>query len=234
MPNAVNTNIYQNRVKEVMSLFTQENYDEKEVMEFVGRTGKYRIDINRYVGSTGKYNLKGSACSFFNNNILLKTWYCIDNSAEFYRLITHKNGKDYLLFRQDLYGYSVLDIETTQIMHFFPDYSLNTGETFIWADVYYNPINNILAVCGCYWACPNSVQLFTFDDPISEVPTFIDIISCLDGDYDVYDEIDFIKWKDGDLHIRLTLVENGTIESLIIPQEKYTAWLCDKTVAKNL
>jgi len=63
---------------------------------------------------------------------------------------------------------------------------------------------------------------------------FIDIISCLDGDYDVYDAIDFIKWKDGDLHIRSTLVENGTIESLIIPQEKYTAWLCDKTVAKNL
>ncbi len=88
-------------------------------------------------------------------------------------------------------------------------------------EYHYNSENNVIAVEGCYWACPYSVQLFSFENPMNENPKFVDIISCLDGDYDVYDELVFSKWEDGNLHLKAYLAENLPAVELVIPKETY-------------
>jgi len=234
MSNGIYSDKYKLRVKKVVQLFKEENLKNSEFITFKGISGKYTLQIDSFSENIEECSYSGSKCSFLVNGSVIKTWYCIDDSAPFYELITHKNGKEYLLFRQDLYGYSVLDIKNTKIMQFFPECSLNGKETFIWTEVHYSPINNILAVFGCYWSCPYSVQLFIFDDPLNESPRFIDILSCIDESYDIYDDIEFLKWENGDLHLKAFLIENGKYTELVIPHEKYLNWLSDDNTVKYL
>ena len=230
MANAVNSDKYKKKIQDIIPIFQEKNLKDSSEIRF---SNTYSIIIDDYAANIGDYCHKGSYCRFYKDDNILKEWHCVDNSAAFYQIITHQNGKDYLIFRQDLYGYSVLDIENKVIMRFFPEYSLNIGETFIWTKVNYNLENNVLAVSGCYWSCPDSVQLFNFENPMNESPKFVDIISCLDGDYDVYDELIFLKWKNGNLHLKAYLVEGKTVE-LVITKEQYMGWLSDDKLAKYL
>lgn len=102
-----------------------------------------------------------------------------------------------------------MDVETMEMMQFFPECSLNSVEMFIWTGVNYNSEDNLLAVEGCYWACPYSVQLFDFEHPMSEQAKFVDIRTCIDGDYDMYEELEFLRWDAGDLYLKAYLVENS-------------------------
>lgn len=231
MANAAATQKYKKYQEEFLPLFKTENLSKKEQLQL---SGTYNISIEKYSAKIGEYNRRGSRSFFFKGEEFIKEWYCIDDDAQFYSLIIHKDGREYLVFKQDLYGYSVLDIEKRSIMQFFPEYSLDTGETFIWTDIHYNQANNILAVGGCYWACPYSVQLFNFTDPMSETPVFVDIISCLDGDYDVYEELEFMAWEEDRLKLKAFLFESEEKTELMIDSDKYMAWLSDRALAKFL
>lgn len=116
------------------------------------------------------------------------------------------------------------DISSGTTMQFFPEASIDGAETFIWTDIYYNPISNVIAVSGCYWGCPSSVQLFTFDDPMSDKQKYIDL-KCFDGDFDIYEDVDFIKWNNGNIHITRYAIESESNEEIIITQSEYLEYL---------
>jgi len=188
----------------------------------------YSVQVSEYLGKVSAYNIRGSECSLIdgNENVVAK-WRSIDNDGDFYRVIKHRNGKDYLIFRQDLYGYSVLDISARKIMQFFSETSLNS-ETFIWTDVNYNHITSVLAVGGCYWACPNSTLLFSFDDPMSENQKYVDLIECFEGGYDNYDSVDFLRWNGRDLIVARYVLETKANEESVIKADEYLFWLSEK------
>lgn len=51
-----------------------------------------------------------SRCQVLNaDGGIIANWQSVYNRSDFYTPIAHQNGKQYLLFRQDLYGYSVLE-----------------------------------------------------------------------------------------------------------------------------
>lgn len=234
MPNAVHTDKYRLHKTELMTLFSDENLTDSKTLEIKGKLEDCRIVSKHYTGKIGEYNRQGVKCSLYKNDILITQWDSFNDSSLFYQLISHRNGKEFLIFRQDLYGYSVLDIEKNEIMQFFPECSYDGIETFIWTGADYNLENNLLAVSGCYWACPYGVQLFSFENPMSEKPKCVDIISCLDGDYDVYGELIFLKWEKEDLHLEAFLVENSKSIEFVIPKEKYMGWLNNDKTAQFL
>jgi hypothetical protein len=88
---------------------------------------------------------------------------------QFVNLVKHRNGKDYLVYRKDLYGYSVYDVADRKNADYFPKESLDGGETFIWCSVKYCAVNDVLAVDGCYWACPYGFMFYDFSNPM-ELP----------------------------------------------------------------
>lgn len=69
---------------------------------------------------------------------------------------------------------------------------------------------------------------------MSETPVFVDIISCLDGDYDVYEELEFMAWEEDRLKLKAFLFESGENTDLTIDSDKYMAWLSDRSLAKFL
>lgn len=79
-------------------------------------------------------------------------------------IIRHGGGA-YLLFRAELYGYSVLNLSTLKAAHYMPLERLDNQENFIWADAVYCQSAGLLFVSGCYWACPYSLIAVDFTAP---------------------------------------------------------------------
>ena len=59
----------------------------------------------------------------------------------------------------------------------------------------------MLAVEGCYWACPFGLHLVDFSEPMRE-SKWVDVIDLLDGDYDNYDGAEFVRWDGGALVLK--------------------------------
>lgn len=158
---------------------------------------------------------------------MVYTWDNINDDGEFYRLLPHANGNHYLVFREDLYGYSVLEVETGRTMHYIPEKSWpldgRQEETFIWTGVAYDAATNLLAVWGCYWACPNSMVFLDFSDPLSEQDCgcWVEMHEIMDPDYDLFDDIDMINWnvRGWTCFECTSATDTGRTEELV-PQEK--------------
>lgn len=182
---------------------------------------------------TSRY--QGGVCRAARHQLLdsggqvVYTWDNINDDGEFYRLLPHANGNHYLVFREDLYGYSVLEVETGRTMHYIPEKSWPLDgrqgeETFIWTNVAYDAATNLLAVWGCYWACPNSMVFLDFSDPLSEQDCgcWVEMHEIMDPDYDLFDDIDMINWNvQGWTCFECTSAteDTGRTEELV-PQEK--------------
>lgn len=161
----------------------------------------------------------------------LYTWRNLNDDAEFSKLICHSNGRHYLIFRRDLYGYSVLELETLQEFHYIPHQAYPAkgekfSETFIWIGVEYDVCTNLLAVEGCYWACPSSVVLLDFTNPLAEhgCEEWTDLQELIDADYTTYEDIEFSKWDgaQGKLHITAYNNTTDTKDNLLLNISKQT------------
>lgn len=172
---------------------------------------------------------------------------CVNDDCDFFKLIQHSNGKNYLVFRRDLYGYSLLEIETLKDFHYYPVCSLGFianeetfEETFIWTDVLYNPLNNLMVVFGCYWACPWDLALVDFSEPFEPAENQVCITFKKDiGDIEAYSwqknllviNSKHSKWnkgckpKKGQAYNGVYVKENTTI---INKTHKFTEAICRK------
>ena len=154
----------------------------------------------------------GAVCRLFKNNEEIFQWKSIYGISRTSQIIKHTNGKSYLIFTEDLYGYSVLELETLKSIHYLPECSYREGEdfdeTFIWIEMFYNSYNNMLAVSGCIWAAPYSVVLVDFSDPLKIVTAknWFDIRMPIDPNYMKYGHIDFKEWDKDRL---ICISENG-------------------------
>ena len=192
-----------------LSLFTPEHrFPELEHTEELADGFSTRFQA--FNGEIGRFHLHMSENTLLGKDgKVLFLWRDTDDEGEFASLIHHANGKHYLVFRFNLYGYGVLELESEQDMRYLPLQSFpaereNLEETFIWTGVNYDPRSNLLAVSGCYWACPFSTIVLDFTNPLIEQPTenWLDVRSIIDPGYEIYDDIDFVSWENGELRLK--------------------------------
>ncbi|MGM9680410.1 MAG: hypothetical protein ACI3XR_02785 [Eubacteriales bacterium] len=157
----------------------------------------------------------------------LFTWHNTDTAGEFFYLFHHSDGSRYLLYREDLYGYGILNPDTTESHHEIPLSSVQKGdgfrETFIWTDPRYDPKNSLLAVSGCLWAAPYSVILLDFTDPMAEHPSekWVDLHDILDLGYQKYSGIDLHGFDhEGNLLLDAEPADSDGTVRLCIPAEE--------------
>ena len=187
--------------------------------------GEDRELAGGYSLRTEHYRSKSSRSALSRHRLLdhrgetVYTWDNIDNDGEFASLIPHTNGRHYLVFREDLYGYSVLEAETGRGVHYVPDRSWEKGwETFIWTGVRYDSRTSLLAVSGCYWACPTSTIVLDFTHPLTPQERWLELHEILDPGYDKYDDLIFDGWDDEKgLLLRGFSVETLQYEPLAVP-----------------
>lgn len=186
----------------------------------------YSVHTRVYIRETeDAVLLNGSENELIDNaGAVCFSWRNIDRSGEFYYCFRHADGERYFLFRQDLYGYSVLRLSDKAVFHYIPAQSFpadrtDFAETFIWTDAAYDPESNLLAVSGCFWACPYSVMIVDFSAPFAVNEICTDIHEVIDGGYTMYDDADFLRWNKG-LLIRVERSDGGGAEEITIPYGK--------------
>jgi hypothetical protein len=77
----------------------------------------------------------------------------------------HPNGHDYLICGEDYQGQTVIELDTGKRVDHLPD-EAKAGHGFCWAQHFISPDRRVLAVEGCYWACPYEVAIFDFGNPL--------------------------------------------------------------------
>lgn len=221
MPNAVNSAQYQARIKQAEALFEEQNFTQRQTINL---DSGYEIVKDAYGPSTASFG-GGEYTLFDTRKTQIKTWRCIDDRAEFFSLIRHANGKFYLVFRQDLYGYSVLELDRGRIMRFVPDAWALGKESFIFSGVHYLRGWDALAVDGCYWAAPNGVHLVSFAEPMSEEQRYVDVLDCIRGGYDIYEQADFAGFEGNELSLKCFRADALRYEKVKISREQYREWM---------
>lgn len=197
----------------------------------------YTVRVQPYTAGAGKipgypYSVRASeSCLLDPDGQVAYTWQNLHDDGDFRRLIPHKNGSLYLVFRRDLYGYSVLEVETGRELHYipgesFPEDQKDFRETFIWTDAWYDPDSGLLAAPGCYWAGTNSAVVIDFRDPLALQEEWVELHEVIDPDYDRYDDLNFAGWdREKGLLFRAFSVETLEYEPLSVPVEALWAEL---------
>lgn len=237
MINIAYTPEYQNARKEWETVFAPKNFTETESMQPVSGDceyrimhllrwakgmEKYRIERSYYEAENDGQKLWGAETTIFDAaGTIVFQYRTDDDDADFIALIQHSNGHEYFLFRTGLYGYGVYDLAAKQEFCYIPD----APETFIWTDVHYNPTVNMLAVEGCFWACPMGVILLDFTDPMKE-SEWVDVTLALDRTYVKQDN--FSRWHNSSLMLKEDEAgidaKAGAPVELEITERQYREW----------
>ena len=158
-------------------------------------------------------NKDGEICRLYKDDDLVYEWKNIYGKSRFATIINHSDSNKYLVFDEDLYGYSVLNLKTLDCIHYIPSESrLDNKETFIWCNVNYNQKNNLLVVSGCYWATSYSLIVLDFTKPmeIIESSNWFNLPSKyyelgMDIDFKYFDNNKLVCMLDGDKDNILTI-----------------------------
>lgn len=116
-------------------------------------------------------------------------------------LIFTVKDREYLFFREDLYGYSVLDISDGHVMHYIPAGEYN--ESFIIVQSLFCEDISAALCHGCIWAAPYSVCLCDLSDPMSEPKGYLMMEDVIDPSGDLrsgsnyFEDISLKEIKDG-------------------------------------
>ena len=199
---------YKNWRKQYDYLFAEENRYPQQDEQFE-LMGGYTVCVKAYFYD-GELHLNGSENELLDKDgKTVYTWRNLDEDGAFCTMFRHRNGKRYLVFRIELYGYSVLEVESGQNMHYVPacvhpNEGEKAEEVFIWTGADYDAKSNLLAVSGCIWACPYSIVVLDMSNPLLPQPSerWLDVRDIVDSDDSRFDDIDFSRWEDGALILR--------------------------------
>lgn len=154
---------YLERRKNIEKVFVPANKvnDSKRIVS--SPDGNFQFEYHRY--STGPKTWEYSRCvvsRVLDGKIIadIKRNY----SAFWHVWVNHPNGNQYFLCGEDYQGYSVVNLTTGGYHAYFPEAGYK-GAGFCWAFVYPSPDGLVLAVDGCYWACPYDLVFYDFREP---------------------------------------------------------------------
>lgn len=154
---------YIERRKKIEQTFIPENKvaDSKKII--VSPSGVFQFEFHRYSKGpkTWEYS-RAIVTRISDGNIIadIKRNY----SHFWHTWVKHPNGNEYLLCGEDYQGYSVVNLTTGNYHVYFPETGYK-GAGFCWTAVYPSPDGLVLAVDGCYWACPYDLVLYDFREP---------------------------------------------------------------------
>jgi len=201
---------YQLSIQKMRSAYKKHNFLETE----------YKDLGDGYIVKANSYGTKGCG----ENNVayervfIQKCYLMYQNKTIFeyesiYRMpritaeiIHHQNGQKYFLFKSDLYGLNVYNMEDKSVFYYIPEglwhhYQYVLGESFIITDIHYDSETNKIAYEGCYWGGTNDVMVGDFTEPMNFAPELVSMHEIVDPEYELYDDIDFSRWENGELYL---------------------------------
>jgi hypothetical protein len=216
---------YTERRKVIDDFFVPENriVDFAQVIE--SPCGKYRLEICRYSTGPKTWNYSRGIIKRKHDDQIVAD--IKRNYGQFWHAwVQHPNGNDYMLCGEDYQGYSVVNLTTGTSHVYFPDAGCD-GWGFCWTAVYPSPDRLMLAVDGCYWACPYEVVFVDFRSPeqlpLPELARSGDLVDCegwLDNDTFAFTREYVVRKSDGAPYDSLTAEDQEVLDNASSTEER--------------
>ncbi len=155
---------YNEQRKAIEEVFERYSKIADSEQEFVSPSGLYKLATSKYGnGQEVCWNYsRGVVSEIASGKILADVK---RNIGHFWHTwIEHPNENEYLLCGEDYQGYSVVNLTQETYQVHFPDAGYE-GFGFCWTAAYPSPDKLMLAVDGCFWACPYEVVFYDFREP---------------------------------------------------------------------
>jgi len=181
---------YRKRRREIEKFFTDANRLKDETETIVSPSGNYELTIERYRTREGAWDYsRGTMRRVFDRSVVADVK---RNYSHFWHAWhVHHNSQEYILCGEDYQGYTVVNLTKGQPHIHFPEAGYR-GVGFCWIAAYPSPDSAILAVAGCYWACPYEIVFFDFSTPDTVPYRELTRIASLDGEEGWIDNETFV------------------------------------------
>lgn len=211
LENAYDTEAFEKYKEYYVECFREENISEEEEKEI---SFGYRIKSVTYTTQKKGYEL------YAYKQYLLDTqgeeiydWILYDTHdfLNFSNVVLHSDGEKYFIFKECLYGYSVLRLSDFKVMQYVPfgqvaeeEQTMTISESFIMTDFHYNAEANMIAANGCFWAAPIDVVVIDFMHPLEEPKRMLTCHDLIDPNYenDDLEDVGFKGWNKDELVVQ--------------------------------
>lgn len=227
--NVYNSDEYKDMLNKYLYLENEKYFSENNIVQI---TDEFSLAETVYLHEDKGIVLSMSCNQLLRNGETIYNYMSIDHHHNSYKkLIYHSNGHRYYPYNVDLYGISYIDVDSLERYDYIPkgydnNYGLICGESFIITDIYYDSNTNLVAYEGCYWAGTSDVMVGDLTNPLNFNPYLISIHVLLDPDYEEFDDVDFGKWNEHSLTVKIdnhktidvdfdTIVENLSKDNTI-------------------
>lgn len=149
--------------RELEEFFGRENLIADGHESAVSPSGRYRLDIDEYrVSPQHGYYSRGIVWRVEDDTVIAD----VKRNYDFWHawVAQHPSGNEYLLCGEDYQGYTVINLDRGVVANYLPP-EASEGNGFCWAAAYASPDGGMLAVEGCYWACPYEIVFYDFTNP---------------------------------------------------------------------
>lgn len=129
----------------------------------ISPTGKYVLEVCEYSAGEATWSYsQGLVRRSEDSSVIAEV---LRNYGIFWFSWVQYSGEEFLLCAEDYQGYNVINLRTGQNQLTFPNEAFDGGG-YCWAAAHPSPDGRIIAVEGCYWACPYALTLYDFTDPM--------------------------------------------------------------------
>lgn len=137
------------------------------------------------------------------------------NDSQFFYAWLVKDQTEYLITAEDIYGgQTVVDLNNNHVAGYSPN-----EDGYIWTDFHLSPDGKILVTIGCVWACPFTIKVFDFSDPMKLPLPELNEIELIGNDEVI------TGWQDNEIFItegveRVYLKDlNGTTTNILLSEK---------------
>jgi len=126
-------------------------------------SGNYLLEIGEYSSGEATWSYtRGTVRRHQDQTVVADV---LRNYGSFWFAWVERQDEAFLLCGEDYQGYNVINLNTGENVLTFPPEAF-AGGGYCWLAAYPSPDGRVIAVEGCYWACPYSLVFYDFTDPL--------------------------------------------------------------------
>jgi len=169
-----------------MKLFMPQNAQIDKIKKCPSPSGRYTLEVCPFKTGENTWNYSKGTIRNEHNIALISVY---RNYGHFWHCwVEHANGKEYLFCGEDYQGFTLIDLDRVAEYARYCGGGIDDGDVdipgrqdylpdrakqgFGWCPVVMHPSpdGTVLAVEGCYWACPYEIRFYDFSKPENGLP----------------------------------------------------------------
>lgn len=146
---------------EIAYYFDPDQFVEGSLENHQSPSGKFRLETSLFKQTREDANWEVTKVGIYTDKDE-NLFRFFGNDSRFFHHWAEKDGNEYLICAEDLFGGQTIIDLTNQKM----ETHTNDEDGFIWAEFYLSPDKSKLAILGCYWSGPLLLKVYDFQNPM--------------------------------------------------------------------